>query len=222
MLCAKCGSFVPDGANVCGVCGQPMAAPAPKKKLNVKALVIAGVAVVAVVVLCLVLFGGSSYSSLVDDYYEFYFEDEVSDIEDMAPEAYWTYVQKHYDGLTPATIENDAKLQTYLKAERAKVDAEMVKEYGSDWDIDWSVACDHEVTKETLSDLQKSFAEKYSLAVEDAREIHVKREYSGEDDYISYSSMYVVEIDGDWYLLSGGDFAVSNIVGAYSSAQYAN
>lgn len=219
MLCAKCGSFVPDGANVCGVCGQPVAAPAPKKKLNVKVLVIAGVAVVAVVALCLVLFGGSSYSGLVDDYYEYYYEGEIPDLEDMAPQAYWDAVQKLYK-VTPDVIEDDAKLEAKLEADRVELDADYAKDYGSDFDIDWSVTCDHEVTSEVLGEIKESLLKKYNITVEEARLIHVKIEKDGElNSSISINDKYAVKIDGDWYLLdSGYGFVVEDIISDYVSA----
>jgi len=97
MFCAKCGANVADGAKFCDVCGQPMAAPAAPvapaapayapaapvaapapKKAGLPVILIAVAAVAVVVLLGVLLLGGSSCEGVVDDYFTLQYEGDLS------------------------------------------------------------------------------------------------------------------------------------------------
>ena len=228
MLCSKCGANVPDDVKFCSVCGEPMpaapetpayaepvyAAPvAPKKKLNVKLLAIAGVAVVAVVVLLVLLLGGSSYQGIVDDMLTVTMEGDLSGVEDMAPEAFWNWASTEYK-VTPDAVASNQALKAYITESVNSQTKHMVEDYGSDWDIDYTVVCDHAIAAEAFAKIQETMQKHYGFAAEEVRQLHVKVECTGElDDETDIESFYIAKVDGDWYAISGsGYFAVEDMV----------
>ena len=228
MLCSKCGANVPDDVKFCSVCGEPMpaapeapayaepvyAAPvAPKKKLNVKLLAIAGVAVVAVVVLLVLLLGGSSYQGVVDDLLKVSMEGDLSGIEDLAPEAFWKWANAEYQ-VTPEAVASNQKLKAYLDESVQSETKHMVEEYGSDWDVDYTVICDHAISAEDFAKIQKNMQEHYGFAAEEVRLVHIEMECTGDlDSEIGIEPSYVAKVDGDWYAISGsGYFAAEEMV----------
>jgi len=254
MFCAKCGANVADGAKFCDVCGQPMAAPAAPvapaapayapaapvaapapKKAGLPVILIAVAAVAVVVLLGVLLLGGSSCEGVVDDYFTLQYEGDLSVVEDQAPEAFWNYVTGEY-GMSVEQITENPICVAKAQASATESRNDYNDDYGPDWDFDYTVLCEHDLGQTKLAAVQAKLAEKYGIPMEDIEELvtlHIERERSGDlDEDHDVISRTAVKIDGDWYLLSAsfykngetgaevfdGDFVVADLVKTYARA----
>lgn len=232
MFCRKCGANVPDGVKFCSVCGQLMeeaapaapvapeapaapvyaepvyaapVAPAPKK--NMKGILIAAVAAVLALVLCLVLFSGGGAEAAMEDYLNAYYNGDLSGVEDMLPEAVWTQAAKM--GVTPEAIEA-------LGAKQMAEIAEDYEEFKAE-SFNVNILAVEDVSEKELAELKATFAlTSTPCEVTDARYVHYEvlgESLTGEELVVTCSSRLVVEVDGDWYVArSSGSFAASEFI----------
>lgn len=229
MFCAKCGANVPDGVKFCSVCGQPMEAAAPAapeapaapvyeapvapapvygapvapapKKANVKLIaIIAGVAVL-VLVLCLVLFSKSGAEAALDDYFDAFVSGDFSNVEDLMPDLAWKEM-----GVNPDTLDSELYTNKWLAELRDDADGIDIET------IDYKVLDVDEIEGKEFQELAKVFAEsKPSFVVDEACTLWVETsgEYYSGDEYVDINTFTGVKIDGEWYILEGRSFAAT-------------
>lgn len=225
MFCAKCGANVPDGVKFCSVCGQPVetaapaapvyeapVAPAPvygapvapaPKKANVKLIAIIAGAAALVLVLCLVLFSGGGAEAAFDDYFDAYFGCDLSNVEDLMPEALWNDAK-----ITPEQMENlgDAQKERLGK-----------KYEGLDLDsFDYEILAVEEMKDEQMKQfraMMKVF--KSPVEVGDVCNLHVelRAETTSGEEWCDVKEYLAIELDGDWCIMEGNTIGALNFTG---------
>lgn len=190
MYCLKCGAQIADGEAFCSACGAPVSAqpqqpaapygasPArPRKNKNLPLLIGAAVAVVAVVVLLIVLLGGSGGASTPED-------------------AALEYAKAYAELQVEQEIEWDDRLNSFkhedVRGEETEIEI-----------LDVRVTDKDKLSKDWISDREEYYEEEYDVELEiDGAycvEVKIKYEIDGETD-TTEREVYVVEIDGDWYV----------------------
>ena len=190
-FCGNCGSNIPEGSPFCPNCGAPaqsaQAATAEKtgNGLDVKKIIIGGVAVVLVVLFCVLIFGGCSsgpekaVDNMMEAIYKDFDKDAAVDLihEDMSKEI---------------GAKDSAKYLTNLW-EDLKEDDEV--------ELEWKIDKVKDVDEDDLEDIQDLYDDRYDLEVTDAKEVKV--EYTiyedGDEEEDDKLKVTVVKIDGDWY-----------------------
>ena len=202
-FCANCGSQQPDEANVCGNCGNAFAPEnvVPQQVVTAKSkkpLIIAVIAAALVVVLVLVLFvfTGGGYKKAIENRLDFSYGGDVSVYEDLAPQAYWDWRE-----------DNDASFDLEKRIEQLEKMREEADDEGEfDVDYDFEVTKEVDLTEKELKTIKNGLKNNYDISndsVTDGVKVDVKiiLEYDG-DERTDESQLYIVEIDGDWYVVS--------------------
>lgn len=204
-FCGNCGTNIPEGSPFCPTCGAP--APAPEnqpaggKKMDIKKLIIAGVAVVVAVVLCIVLFTSCSSGpeKVVDDYLTAMFkefnveeametclhEDVIEEAKDQAGDSYDMMIdalQEQFDDIEEAMEEEDGS-------------------------IDWDIKEVDDMKKSKLEDYEEMYEDEFDLEVTDGKIVEVEVVFSSDDDEKEEDiELEVIKVDGDWYIASTDAF----------------
>lgn len=206
-FCKSCGSEMPDNIAFCGVCGtalnapeeptaQPFAngdynAPVGGAQKNKKPLILGaaiGGAVIVAVLLVLFLIGSGPESAL--DKMVDYTTGDVDVLEDLAPKAYWDYVEMCEGESVEELIEE------------ARSDME---EYGGMYEsVEYDVLDEKDISDLKIRKINEYLVEKYGFeadAVEDACELTYSIFAVEENDTDSETNTdIIVKIDGEWYI----------------------
>ncbi len=230
-FCENCGAKLDDSAMFCDNCGnsvasneQPITNTAPsnaqaanfeqasvnpaKKILANKPLlfgIIGGAAavVILVVVLLIVFFGGSKY----DDALEAYFDASIGkyeNFEDLAPEAYWSDVEAR-------TKRSRLDMIKYYEAQNYEWTKEAEEDYGKNLEVSYKILEEKDLGNAYLKAIQEDLKDSFNIStrtVTAAVALSVEVTISGDfDEKTATKTLYLVEIDGDWYLTQGYSFA---------------
>lgn len=229
-FCAGCGCAVPEAAVpqpeqvpvqvpvVQPPVEQPApVAPAPKKK---KTGLIVGVllAVVALIVAAVLipwgdLFGGSSTkdegasasssdpAGAMNLYYDVLYEVKADRIKDLAPQAYWDWIDDEY-GIDLADVID------YFEDEvQEDVRDDLQDEYGNNYRVAFTKKSQENVDSEELEMIAEALDDFYDInekyvtkAVRISGEVVIKG--SEDDDDNEVEDAYVIQIDGKWYYVN--------------------
>lgn len=237
-FCAICGEELQDDATFCAKCGNEQPAEqtneaadnnmqdepaggiagkvnefvAKVKNKDTKAIgILAGVAAVLVILLVVVfVFGGSSGpEKALDNYIDVTFYGKVNKIEKLAPKAYWDYMEDEYD-VKVSDIEEQYEDAFDMMMELLE------KEYGDDIKVKAKITDQDDVKKSVLDDMKDNLKEKYDIpkkSVKGALKLDVEMTIKGDDDDdTNDTTLYAINIDGDWYIVSkSGDFLMSSM-----------
>lgn len=159
------------------------------------------------------LLGNFTYKGAVKNYFSCMNYGDASKLEDLAPEAYWDYLEDAYnrdfDDYQESWEENWNDNREYLE-----------EEYGEDYEIKYEIKSKSEVSKTKLKKIAKSLKDSYDIkASEVTKGYRLKLEITiagSEDDDDENSTIYVLKIDGKWYLANvseyGDSYSVSFLV----------
>lgn len=217
MICANCGANVPDGVKFCGVCGQPMPAPAAPvapayapvapvatpKKNNTMVIVLAAVAAaVVLLLLCLLLFGGGGAEAAFENYFAVKYEGDFSGIEDLQAEPYWLEEKMQAETLSDDSYSQIAlpKLlgDNYAYLDSYDYEILLVDEY-SETELAEFNTNSSRLAKGIMAD------DACTICVEIIYEDATGEEVVNQEDFTAY------RYDGDWYLTEGDDLVNSII-----------
>lgn len=184
------------------------------KNKDQKTILISGAIVLALIVcfvLAIVLPSGGGTEAALDDFVEVTFYGDVDLIENLAPEAYWEFVEDEYD-----IKIKDVKEYYEDKVFDALIDG-LEDEYGEDIDVSYKIIETDSVSKSKFEKMKDTLKDKYDIPkkdIEDAVELKVELSIKGDDDKDSdETKFYAVQIDGDWYTCSSdGTFLVHEYV----------
>jgi len=215
-ICNNCGNILEDDAVFCGNCGsmytaapveEPVveapaeeAAPAPKKKLNLKTLIIAAAAGVVALIVLIVLLAGGGYKKAVKNLEKLY-NGNGKVIEKMAPKDYWD----EYD------IDVDEMIEEYEDSYDEMVEY-LEEKYGKNVKFKIKITDKEKMDSDDVKDLAKVLADKYDFIkkkdVKKAYELELEMTIKGKDDEDSNDEdVIAVKIKGNWYLISSsGNF----------------
>lgn len=203
MFCNKCGTQLPDGASICSGCGAATSAPnvVPPKSGNTidfknpKILAI-GAAVLAVVVLISVFtlfFGGQSYKTAVNSFMDGIFEGNGSKILKALP-----------DDVVDMMCEEEDMTEREMARELSETMEEFTESFdylvGEDWTVDYEIVDTDDYSRSDLRDLQEIY-EEIDIDVKDAMTVIVELtvEADGESETLDME-IGVVKIGGSWYV----------------------
>lgn len=156
------------------------------------------VAIILIIVLLSSLFS-AGYTKPIDNLIDITFNGKFDNIEDMAPEAYWAYVEDEYDvdldDMIDDAEDNYDELMEYYE-----------EEYGSNIKVSYDVLDKKELSEKKVKKIASALKDQYDIdkdALTKVYELEVELEIKGsEDDDSSGTELIVAKIDGDWYLIS--------------------
>lgn len=201
--CDECnGECVQDdlaAENETGVAGAVNGFIGKVKNKDKNALLIVGGAVLALILIVVLVFvfSGSSSKDAIDNYFNVVVEGNIDDIEDLAPEAYWEYVEEEYDMDVDDVIDylGDDFIDNMLDTWEDSV--------GKDVKFSYDITDDDEISDSKLDKIKDVLKENYGIAkkdVDEAIEYEIEVVVKGDDDEEDFEEkVLVVEIDGDWY-----------------------
>ncbi len=214
-FCNNCGSYIEDETKSCPVCNSIPDDNNKKNNLNASnafnsvktkvagnkklALVIGVIAVVLVIVLVISLFGGKGYEKAVDKYIDVMLKGNVEKVKDLAPEAYWDYLEDTYD------VDIDDLVEELEETSEDMLEA-FEDEYGERIKISYKVTDADRFDEDDLKDVKDALKDKYDIAkksVTDAYELEIELKIKGSDDEDEDEmELYAVKVDGKWYVMS--------------------
>ena len=185
----------------------PSAKASPtKKKFNPKKLITILVSVLVIVGIgfgtfflldTFGLLGNFTYKGAMKLYFDCINNADVSKMEDMAPEAYWGYLEDKYD------CDFD-ELQKSMEEDLEYTRQDLEEEYGEDYKFKYKIKSKSEVSTSRLKKIAKALKESYDIkasSVTKGYKLKVDFIISGsEGDDDDTSTIYVLKISGKWYL----------------------
>lgn len=215
---ADCDAQAAEDTNESGVAGVVNGFIAKLKNKDKNTLLITGGVLLGVIVLFVlaIALSGGGYEDAVDNYMKVAFKGKASLIEDLAPEAYWEYVEEQ-DDLKLDEIEEiyeEDAYDTMMKVLEAMV--------GDDVSVSYDIKDTDELSESKLDKIKDTLKERYDIPrkdVEDAIEIEIEAVIEGDkDEEEDEMTLYAVEIDGDWYACTeSGRFMAEEIVSTVKS-----
>lgn len=211
-FCNNCGNMVDDDAVFCTNCGATFeAAPVPeeapqaprkaKKPLNKKmiGMIVGVVAVVILAIVVISMIGGGSksqFNGVISDM-EAITNGDFDDILDIAPEAYWEYLEDQDKDFDREDLAKDMEKDFKSESKNYK------KEFGDDWKISLSVVDEKQLDDDMIEDAAAYLDEKYGIdeeSVTNAYTVWVRMDIKGEDGFDhAIQECTAIKIDGTWY-----------------------
>lgn len=215
---ADCEAQVAEEAKESGIAGVVNGFISKLKNKDKNTLLITAGVILSVIVLFVltIALSGGGYEDAVDNYMKVAYKGKASLIEDLAPEAYWEYVEDKEDlklDEIEEIYEEDA-FDTMMKLLEAMI--------GDDVSVSYDIVDTDELSESKLDNIKDTMKERYDIPrknVGDAIEIEIEAVLEGDEDEDEQEmTMYAVEIDGDWYACTeSGRFMAEEIVSAVKS-----
>lgn len=188
-----------------------------KNKDTTALLITGGVALSLVIFLVLaIVFAGGGAEDAVDNYFKVAFKCKSGAVEDLAPEAYWEYLEDKAN-IDVEDIEDFVDDKDYRKL----LESTFKQKVGKDVSFSYDIVETDEVGKNDFDDIKDTLKNNYDIAkkdIEDAVEIVIEITAEGDDDEEeSEMKIIAVKIDGDWYPCdTDGTLLVNSLVLSYS------
>ncbi len=153
----------------------------------------------------------STAKKAVDKYFDLEFSYNFDNIEDLAPDAFWDYIEDEY-GVTLKELKNGIK--------DLEDDLEETKEYLKDYKISFDIVDEYELDEDDFEELCDDINYNYGIsskkikeAVELEIEINIESKTDEDDTYSDDESFIAVKIDRTWYLVYyDGYFLIEDLV----------
>ena len=189
-FCPNCGKEIPDGA-VCDC--QNIGNPIPKKKNKFIVPVIAGVAVIAVIIG--VSSAGGGYKKPVNDYIKAVNKCDTKKLLSVTvPESKMKELKKE---VKDSIIDWDALLDKMDDALEEAME-ELEDDYGKNVKFSVKISDKEKVKGDDLDELQEEYEDTFDVEIKKAYKINAEITTKGKDDKKSKdTSFYVVKVKGD-------------------------
>lgn len=189
MNCKKCGTNLPEGNAACPNCG------APAKKSKLPWIIGGAVAVLAIVIALLCIFGGKGYEEVVGKYIEYSFEGKTEQIFDLMPEEVVEAAAKE-GGMTVS------QMKAYFKQMGESTLISLNDAMGAGWTYSYVITGSEKIKGEDLEAIKAEF-ETVDLKVSKALEVDVEVTLTGsKQTQTEEMTVTVVKIGTKWYLAS--------------------
>ena len=209
MVCKNCGANIPEGTKFCTSCGATVEAEvgfqdaavvqAPAKKSNKKLIaIVAGV--VAVIVALILVFGGGSYKTPINNYFDAIEKADGAKLQKCSP---FAVKFEKAAGESADDIKDDYQ-------ESAEFLHEMyAAQYGDDFKITYKIKDKEALDKDELKELQDEINDEIEeedidmgkVKITKGYEIEVEVTIKGSDGEDTDDEEFtVVKIDGKWNL----------------------
>lgn len=185
------------------------------KKFMYQCIGIAAAALVVLIVLLALVFGGNGgMTKPIDNLIAITFKGKFEKIKDMAPAEYWEYMEEEYDldidDLIEEAEENADDMMDYYE-----------DEYGDNIRVSYKVTDKKKLSDKKLEGIAEALADDYDLDEDkftEAWELDVEMTIKGsEDDDEQENEMTVIKYKGKWYAItwykSGDEYRASFMMG---------
>lgn len=205
-FCNNCGSEMEDDVVFCPNCGAQDApayeeAPAAKKEVPVKKLIILGSIAAVIVALIVWVIVAAGPDRALDRYEQVV--NGKGKIADLYPDKYLSYV-KDVTGKSKNDWLDDKKDGYEENLDEYK------DEYGSNVKIDYTVVEKKNLSKDDYEDLKEYLEDNYKIkenTVKGAVRMAVRKDIKGKDgNTFTYFEVMAVNINGYWYVDLAFDF----------------
>lgn len=219
-FCPNCGRKIEDETKGCPVCdakketasqtNEPLTSnfnnnfgvenkPKPAGNKNFGIIIGAAVALILVIVLIVSVTGGKPYEKALDNFFSITMTGKLDKLKDMAPPSYWEYVEEEYD------VDVDDMIDE-LEDTMDELIEEIEDEFGKNIKLTYKVTDADRFDEDDLKDVKDEMKDNYDISkksVTDAYELEVELKMKGsEDSDEDEVEIYVVKIDGKWYVMS--------------------
>ena len=177
---------------------QAPALPQANKGKSKLPLIIGVVAVVAIVAIVISLIGGSGYKKALENYLEYEFKNDTSNIESLLPESVWNDLADEWD------MDKDEVIDEII--EEMEEEAEWMEE--EEVTFEYEVVSYEKLDEDDLDDIKETLEEYYDIDEDDVgkkaykAEIEYTEFVDGEEEDSDDFEVCIVKIDGDWYVVS--------------------
>lgn len=187
---------------------------APKKKKNpLKKILTIAITLLIVGVIGFVaffvmdnfgLFGNFTYKGAVKNYIHFHGYGKTELLEDLAPKAYWDYLEEE-EG-----VDFD-EAQEVIDERYEDYDEEMKEEYGDDYKVKYKITSKSELSKSKLKKIAKALKEDYDIKtskVTKGYKLKLEVSISGSEDEGEEEKLtvYALKISGKWYVVNVSEY----------------
>lgn len=203
MFCSKCGIQLEDGTTSCPNCGKAVASASPNivvpksgQSFNFKDPKTLGVAVAAVVVVILLfsmLFGGQSYKAAVNNLMDGIFDADAKQVLKAFPD-------KVISQMCDEADMSKKEMIAYMNDELDEV-LEYLEYYaGDNWSIKHKISGTEKYDSDDLKDIKEEYAE-IGVKVKDAKIVTVTMtvKAAGMSQSIDLE-VGVIKVGGSWYV----------------------
>jgi len=172
------------------------------------------VAVLAVIIIlgALVFGGNKAYEKPIDNMIAVVYKGKFSKIKNMAPKAYWEYMEEEEDFDLDEHIEeledNADEYEAFLES--------LEDQYGDKFKIKYKITHVNTVSERKLDTIKDGLKDNYDISkksVKEAMQLEVKFILKGEDEEEeNYSDIVVIKIGNGWYMgTMNGSLIVSGL-----------
>ena len=211
MYCGNCGAGNPDGSTFCKQCGAKLGGAKPVSPVNparkpvsnsgnqnrtVGIIAISAVAVVLLLVVGILLFGGRSYKSTVKQF--------VSAINNADGKKLLSLVP---DEVVDAAIDDDDDfddrddLIKYFNKNLKHLKNELDDEFDEGWKITYEILDTDEITGKSLRSFKEEYEDEYDCKVTAAMEVEVELTLKyGKEEETDSVYLYLIKVGNSWCL----------------------
>ncbi len=207
MFCGKCGTENTESAVYCYKCGAKIGAEQQisetisdiytqsdisqkNRKIGIAAV---AVAAVFVIILSGALFGGRSYKSTINKFFNAMYNADAKKIADLLPDGLLDYISDE-EGIF--VEEGFEALSEELKSQWETVNSGL----GNNWKMSHRIISTEELSKRELSELQDIYKE-IDVKVSDAKtvKVEVTAEVVGKE-FSDFMEISVIKVGRSWYI----------------------
>ncbi|MCD8181621.1 MAG: zinc ribbon domain-containing protein [Firmicutes bacterium] len=196
-FCTKCGTPVPDASPV-----PNQVSIEPPKSSNAAIIILAAAAVIVIAVIasiCVSIFGGRSYKSVIKQYVKGIEKCDAERIVDLLPQE---LIDSAVDGGISYDDEDDIidELQDYLDTFTENLEDSV----GTKMKISYKIKTVEDYDEDDIKTIKMAYGDEFDKEIKDAKSAKVKIIASGKygeestDIYIN-----LIKLGGKWYLSSG-------------------
>ena len=173
----------------------PTPGMAPTKKRGKLKFVVAGVAILLVIILAVFLFSGRSYEKVVDQYFKAVFSGDAEQIVKLVPEEIWNYALEEYDGDEEEVLDSMQRMLEYAY--------DTLEGYAEDYGVDLSklsyeIVSENSMSRKDIQEIEDNYDD-IDLEIDEGKELEVELSLP-EEANTGTLTITVVKIGRSWYL----------------------
>ncbi len=207
MFCGKCGAQNSDNAEFCTNCGAKLRKSIPTKTSAVSVstqddknrkvgIIAVAVAVVFVIILAFVIFGGRSYKTTIDKFMEAEFDADAKAIFDLMPEKMLDYAMEQ-DGYDSDDLEDLIdEVNEELQDQMDSLDSYL----GEGWTSSYEITDEEDIKGDDLDDIKEAY-EEADIKISAAKDVEVEITVTSDETESSNSlNISLIKVGRSWYL----------------------
>lgn len=192
MYCAKCGAKIGTEQEISGKIPDFYNQPDISNKNRKVGMIAVAVAAVFIIILLGGAFGGRSYKSTVNQFFNAMYNADAEKIINLLPDGLIDYVKK-----TGIYSEDDLEM---LGGELTSLWGNVGSTFGNDWEVSHRIISAEELSKSGLANIQDAY-ELVGVKVKDAKTVKVEvTAEGGGKEYSDFMEISVIKVGRSWYI----------------------